>query len=258
MRKLTLLIVLGVVLMNAAPFNTVPAYTLPKGMGYVGPNLTLSIPTNTGVQLDYVGAKPPLTFSSILWAGYGIFPRFDMTLMVPATYDTIFSFNPIMLEARYGVIEQERFALSPVLDFFIPLPSKEPEDAGDLEHAVATFGIGPGVMASGQLGRLLLHGNLFSYFILPRPSKDIPFIFNDVIVYLALEYPTSDNFSLYLETNVYGLFGSLNSEFLLPPVVEIWPGVSWTPLDWLSVNAACGVPLGFDYITPGIAAYVSF
>jgi hypothetical protein len=220
MRKLTLLIILGVAVMNAAPFNTVPAYTLPQGMGYVGPNLTFSVPLDEG--------DPYLT--ATLWAGYGIFPRFDMTLMVTSGGPDL---GYAMLEARYGIIERAQLGISPVLDFYVPTGRG------------GTMAMGPGLMLTGDLGGFLLHGNIFAY--LPLDGS-----YQDLILFFSPEILAGQNWSVYAEVNAFYTIGAAQV------FVEIWPGVSWTPLDWLSVNAACGLPTNLHYITPGVAAYVSF
>ena len=111
-------------------------------MGYFGPLIPVSIA---------LAEEGTLSLDPMLWAGYGIFPRFDMTLMIPATYDTTFTLTHIMLEARYDVVGRDRFALSPVIDFFMPLDLNEP------------IALGPGIMASADFGFLQVHGNLLTY-----------------------------------------------------------------------------------------------
>jgi len=224
-RKIFVLILLAVAAAAADPFNTVTAYTLPPQMGYVGPNVPVTIPLEEGGDIS---------IAPVLWAGYGIFPRFDMTLMIPASiYEDEFNLGNAMLEWRYELISYEMLSVSPVFDVFIPM------------YSGGSLSFGPGIMASAGFPALQLHTNLFY-------ATDFKGSAGDLALFLAPEYWLSQNFSLYTEANIYY---SLDAN---EGAVEIWPGLSWMPTDWLSVAAACGVPTTLGYLSPGLAAYVSF
>jgi hypothetical protein len=223
-RKIVVLILAVVVVAAADPFNTVTAYTLPPKTGYIGPNVPVQIPFED---------RGPILINPVLWLGYGIAPRFDMTLMASASYDTSFALGDFMIEGRYALVSTEMLSVSPVLDVFIPM------------YAEGSASLGPGVMASVGFPALKLHANLFYSTDFKESAGDLAFL-------IAPEYWLSDGFSLYAEANIYY---SLDAK---EGIVEFWPGVSWTPAQWLSVAAACGVPTNFTYLSPGLAAYVIF
>ena len=231
-RKIFVLILLAVAVAAADPFNTVTAYPLPPRMGYFGPLIPVSIPLTE---------EETLSVDPMLWAGFGILPRLDMTFMLYGRYQpndsTRYDFHlyHIMAEVRYDVIGKEWFALSPVIDFFMPL---------DLNESPA---IGPGVMATGDFGYFLLHGNFLTYI-------DLDGSYVDILIYVAPEVPIAERLSVYTEANLY--LNYQNNETATS--FEIWPGVSWMPTDWLSVATACGVPTDLGYLSPGLAVYVSF
>lgn len=224
MRKIFVLILLGVAVAAANPFNTVTAYTLPPQIGYIGPNVPVTIPLEEGGDIS---------IAPVLWAGYGIFPRFDMTLMIPASYDTSFTLGDLMIEGRYELVSTEMLSVSPVFDVFIPM------------YSDGSVSLGPGVMASAGFPALKLHANLFY-------ATDFKGSAGNLMFFAAPEYWLYESFSIYTELNVYY---SLDAK---EGIVEFWPGVSWMPTDWLSVAAACGVPTDLGYLSPGLAAYVSF
>jgi len=232
MRKIFVLILLGVAVAAADPFNTVTAYPLPPRMWYFGPLIPVSIPLTE---------EETLSVDPMLWAGFGILPRLDMTFMFYGRYQpndsTRYDFHlyHIMAEVRYDVIGKEWFALSPVIDFFMPL---------DLNESPA---IGPGVMATGDFGYFLLHGNFLTYI-------DLDGSYVDILIYVAPEVPIAERLSVYTEANLY--LNYQNNETATS--FEIWPGLSWMPTDWLSVATACGVPTDLAYLSPGLAVYVSF
>lgn len=224
MRKIFVLILLAVAVAAADPFNTVTAYTLPPRMGYFGPLIPVSIP---------LAEEETLSVDPMLWVGFGIFPRFDMTLMLQASYDTTFTMGDLMIEGRYELVSTEMLSVSPVLDVSIPLDSD------------GSLSLGPGVMVSAGFPALQLHTNLFYATDFKGSAGDLAFL-------LAPEYWLSQNFSLYTEANIYY---SLDAN---EGAVEIWPGISWMPTDWLSLAVSCGVPTTLSYISPGLAVYVSF
>ncbi len=223
-RKIFVLILLAVAVAAADPFNTVTAYPLPPRMWYFGPLIPVSIPLTE---------EETLSVDPMLWAGFGISPRFDMTLMLQANYDTTFTLGNLMIEGRYELISTEMLSVSPVFDVFIPLDSD------------GSLSLGPGVMASAGFPALQLHANLFYTTDFKGSAGELAFL-------TAPEYWLSQSFSLYAEANIYY---SLDAN---EGAVEIWPGLSWMPTDWLSVATACGVPTDLGYLSPGLAAYVSF
>ncbi|TKJ43858.1 hypothetical protein CEE36_01710 [candidate division TA06 bacterium B3_TA06] len=225
MRKIIILILLGAAIAAADPFNTVTAYTLPPQIGYIGPNVPVTIPLEEGGDIS---------IAPVLWAGYGIFPRFDMTLMIPASiYEGEFNLGDAMLEWRYELISYEMLSVSPVFDVFIPM------------YSGGSLSFGPGVMASAGFPALQLHANLFYTTDFKGSAGELAFL-------TASEYWLYESFSLYTELNLYY---SLDAK---EGTVEFWPGVSWYPTNWLNINAALGIPTTLGYLSPGLAAYVSF
>jgi hypothetical protein len=223
-RRIALFLVLGITVLIADPFNTVTAYTLPPKAGYIGPNVPVQIPFEEA---------EPILINPVLWLGYGIASRFDMTLMASASYDTSFTLGDLMIESRYELVSTEMLSVSPVLDVFIPM------------YADGSVSLGPGIMASAGFPALQLHANLFYSTDFKGSAGDLAFL-------IAPEYWLSEGFSLYAEANIYY---SLDAK---EGVVEFWPGVSWVPAQWLSVAGACGVPTDLSYLSPGLAAYISF
>ncbi|MBD3286057.1 hypothetical protein GF359_06080 [candidate division WOR-3 bacterium] len=228
MRKIIVLVILGLTAMTAAPFNTLPAYTIPRGSGFVG--------LTTPVQVPFQGS-----FSAIptLWAGYGVIPHFDVTLMLGADVTVNgFSLSDAMIEFRYAtlgyedVVARDHFVFAPVLDFYIPTGTD------------GSWAVGPGALVTGNFGFWQLHGNLFTYFPFDSPGM--------IIGFFSPELPLGGDFSVYAELNAFFDLGA--SELFC----EFWPGVCWEPRDWFSANLACGIPATFDYVSPGIAAYVMF
>ena len=148
MRKIIVLVILGLTAMTAAPFNTLPAYTIPRGSGFVG--------LTTPVQIPFQGS---LSATPTLWAGYGVIPHFDVTLMLGTTVaDDGFSPSDAMIEFRYAtlgyedVVARDHFVFAPVLDFYIPTREE------------GSWAVGPGALVTGNFGFWQLHGNLFTYF----------------------------------------------------------------------------------------------
>jgi hypothetical protein len=223
-RRIALFLVLGITVLIADPFNTVTAYTLPPKAGYIGPNVPVQIPFEEA---------EPILINPVLWLGYGIASRFDMTLMASASYDTSFTLGDLMIESRYELVSTEMLSVSPVLDVFIPM------------YADGSVSLGPGIMASAGFPALQLHANLFYSTDFKGSAGDLAFL-------IAPEYWLSEGVSLYAEANIYY---SLDAK---EGVVEFWPGVSWVPAQWLSVAGACGVPTDLSYLSPGLAAYISF
>lgn len=225
MRKIIILILLGAAIAAADPFNTVTAYTLPPQMGYIGPNVPVTIPLEEGGDIS---------IAPVLWAGYGIFPRFDMTLMIPASiYEGEFNLGDAMLEWRYELISYEMLNVSPVFDVFIPM------------YSGGSLSFGPGVMASAGFPALQLHANLFYTTDFKGSAGELAFL-------TALEYWLYESFSLYVEANIYYSLDASDA------TVEFWPGICWYPAQWLCFCVSCGVPTTLDYVSPGLAAYVSF
>lgn len=231
-RMCVILIVLGIVSAPADPFNTVSGYPLPPRAGYAG----LSVPITLPLSEDYNFAAHPT-----IWLGYGILSRVDATLMAYGIWEN----NDIypgyaMAELRYDVVGHPRLAISPVFDLYLPLSVSHP------------WAIGPGLTASGDLGVLLIHTNLFTYLALGDSG-------DEVAVYLAGEIPLGEKFSTYVEANMFiSLQKNQPGEERSDPVIELWPGLNWMPNPWLSVNAAFGIPASLDYVSPGAAVYLNF
>jgi len=228
MRKIIVLIFLGFVIVIAAPFNTLPAYSMPQGSGFIGLSAPVQVPFEGGVS-----ASPQL------WAGYGILPHFDVTCMLGSDISNgHFSLTDAMIEFRYAtlgyedVVARDHFVFAPVIDFYVPTSS------GD------SWAVGPGALVTGNFGFWQLHANLFTY--LPFDTSGM------LILFLSPELPLGTDFSLFTELNAFYDLGEAQLFF------EFWPEVSWEPRDWFSANLACGIPVTFDYFSPGIAAYLMF
>jgi hypothetical protein len=223
-RKIFVLNLLGAVMLIADPFNTVTAYPLPPRAGYIGPNVPVQIPLEE---------TKPILINPVLWLGYGIAPSFDITFKIPATYDTSFTLGDLMIEGRYELVSTAMLSVSPVFDIFIPM------------YSDGSVSLGPGVMASAGFPALKLHANLFYATDFKGSAGELAFL-------TAPEYWLYESFSIYTELNVYY---SLDAK---EGIVEFWPGLSWMPTDWLSLAVSCGVPTTLTYLSPGLAAYVSF
>lgn len=224
MRKIYVLFLAAVAVAAADPFNTVTAYTLPPRASYIGPNVPVQIPLE---ETEVILINP------VLWLGYGIAPRFDMTLMIPASYDTSFTLGDLMIEGRYELVSTEMLSVSPVFDVFIPM------------YSDGSVSLGPGVMASAGFPALKLHADFFY-------ATDFKGSAGNLMFFAAPEYWLYESFSIYAEANIYY---SLDAK---EGIVEFWPGISWVPTQWLSLAAACGIPTDLSYLSPGLAAYVSF
>ncbi|NLI98914.1 hypothetical protein GX441_09705 [bacterium] len=227
--KRTLLLVLFIfALASADPFNTIAAYTVDQGSGWLGPYMYATVPigdTTSDVILD-----------PYMYFGYGVLPRFDVTVFANGAFSAgRFSLGELVVEPRYMFIAKDNFLLSGVLEASIPLS----EDG--------SFALTPGIMATlFPLGKFNLHADLFYY----RPLTDETN--GEIWFWVAPDLWVADNFSIFGELNTYY---SLDDNSL---TAELWPGACWYPVEWLSVVAACGVPATLDYVSPGLAAYVSF
>ncbi len=98
-----------------------------------------------------------------------------------------------------------------------------------------------------SFGYFLLHGNFLTYI-------DLDGSYVDILIYAAPEVPIAERLSVYTEANLH--MNYQNNETATS--FEIWPGVCWYPTDWLSINAALGIPSTLDYLTPDVAVYVNF
>lgn len=226
MRKFLLIFLVAVSIASAFPFNTVSAWIIPPGHGYFGPSVPFTI------EEGEVSAIKP-----VLWAGIGALNRFDVTVMTSMEYaDSVFSLNYVMVEGRYGVVETEGLAVSPLVDLYMPLQINLP------------WAISPGMMASSVFYPVFIHGNLF---------VTVPLDSTPVELYLSLtpDVEIADFLTAYVE---------LNSGITFDPDppwetwMEIWPGISFSPGELFSINTAVGIPVTFDYLVPGIAVYVNF
>ncbi len=228
MRKLTVLILAIATIAVADPFNTIPAWTVDPGSGWAGPYVYATVPIND--TASDVSVDPYLYF------GYGILPRFDVTVFATANLTGgEFSFGDLWLEPKYMFVAQDNFLFSGVLEASIPL------------YEGGSFALVPGVMATFfPLSSFNLHADL--YYFRPLTSTTN----GEVWLWAAPDYWLTDNFSIFAELNAY--YGLDDNSLTL----EVWPGACWYPVDWLSIVASCGVPASLDYVSPGVAAYVSF
>lgn len=247
MRKFVLLVLLSLVITNADPFFTVSGYTLPKGMVMVGPSVMATIPLENSIAFE---ADPSL------WLGYGIIPRMDATVMLQSSYrenrseGSDFRMDCLMAEARYDVAGKERFALSPALDFFVPLYADR-DSTGEVQRD--PLALGPGLMSTLQFGKFKAHGNLLSY--IPLDGS-----FFEVDVLLSPEYYFWPSFSAYIDYNCSFGYAPSTVDYELAGIsleADIWLGVSWSPVDWMSINAVAKFK-SYNWIKPGISAYFFF
>lgn len=228
MRKIAILILALAAVAAADPFNTIPAWTTDPGSGWAGPYAYATFPVGDTIQ--------EASLTPYFYFGYGILSRFDVTVFAGAELTGgQFSFGDLVVEPKYMFVARDKFLLSGVLEASFPL------------YEGGSFALIPGLMTTlFPLSSFNLHADLFYFRPLTASTN------GEVWLWAAPDYWLVDNFSIFMELNAY--YALDDNSFTL----EVWPGACWYPTDWLGITASCGVPATLDYLSPGLAAYISF
>jgi len=231
LRKVFLFLTLWILTLNARPLYTLSAEVFAPNDNH----LAIAIPCKIPLEDSGFTMNPQITI------GYGLPYDFDASLYFnlymnysggkPATVTS--GLTDPWIEGRYKLISTKHFTLTPVLDISIPL-------TGNISLA-----LGPGLMSSVNFSNFSCHFNASSAFSFYGERKEIKFL-------LTPELEIFNYFFVYIETKA---FLNLNTSDKTPQF-DIFPGVSYSPLYWLTITGNIGFSPKFDNIIPGIAVHV--
>lgn len=231
MRIAAIWIVACLTTVSAIPFNPYTSTTLDAKTAYAGASFAIRYPLDT---------SQTISFYPTLRAGYGIIPRLDASVRVESSIlqDRLYPVNKATLKGRFMLLNQENFTFTPALNVHY-----SHEIAADQHFA----GVGPEVSASANLASYIaLHASLEYAILLSSENWG-----QAIWAFLTPQLWLGDQFSIFVDI-----------QFPNETKPLYRPGFQVFPTEWLSFDAGLVVPSALltdmNYLTPGIAAYVSF